>query len=347
MPPASSYQDGNTARLYVHIARDAPVGVVLRRGPSKQTLMLKWDMTTETFEEGQWFIGRIYERRCDLSPCGEHFAYFGAKHRPPFGAFTAISPPPYYSAHILWPKSDCWGGGGLFDAANETFELNHSTKWLKEKKEFAPNFAKGEAETAFGKLPPPYKAVAPHGEWSGCGEDLPIEHARMTRDGWNFKNKGLTATIPSNWEHIPAPDEGGIFFYWKTEGAIHWTKTARNGRTLTLIQDQAGQIDGRWNIITCQLTTTKGTVVDFQRVDWADFDKNDDLLYARNGCLYRVKPGKEEAPHLIIDLNNRTFKNVLAPKGMARHDRKRAKNNENENAEDVPDSTGWHPLDDS
>lgn len=317
----SSYQDGQTARLYAFIARDASKAVVLRRGPTRQVLMLTWDMNTDTFEEGQWLKGRVYERRCDLSPCGAHFVYFAAKHKPPYASFTAICPPPYYSAHILWPKGDCWGGGGLFDAHTKTLRLNHSTSWNETTKTWAKTFPKANGDPAFGHLPAPYKTIAPLGEHSGCGEDFPIEHARMMRDGWSFENMGLKTSFPKWGEHAPAPDEEGIAFNWKTEGALIWTKTAKDGRTLKLIQDQAGQIDGRWNIMTCQLETQAGKIINYQRVDWADFDKNGDLLFARNGCLYRVKPGQEDTPNCLIDLNDRTFKHVPPPEGMARDDR--------------------------
>lgn len=343
-PSTSSYQDGTSARLYAFIARNAAKAVVLRRGPSRQVLMLRWDMEADTFEEGQWFKGRIYERRCDLSPCGEYFVYFAGKHRGEFGTYTVVSRPPYFSAHILWPKGDCWGGGGLFDVKAKTLHLNHQTEWNAKTKTWAKAFPKANGGPAFGKLPLPCKNIAPLGEHSGCGEDLPIEHARMTRDGWTFENKDFKADIPRGWKPVPAPDEDGIAFRWQIEGALIWRKAAADGRKLTLIQDQAGQVDGRRHIITCHLTTPKGELVDYKRVDWADFDKNGDLLYARNGCLFRAKPGQEDAPLCLIDLNDRTFRTVLPPEGMDRPNRRGTKHND-ASPEDVPTRTGWHPLD--
>ncbi|HAP39973.1 MAG TPA: hypothetical protein DCQ94_09465, partial [Nitrospira sp.] len=63
-------------RLHVLLAREAPVGLVIRRGPSRQVCTMRWDRRTDTVTLGQWFNGRIYERRCDLSPDGTHFLYF-------------------------------------------------------------------------------------------------------------------------------------------------------------------------------------------------------------------------------------------------------------------------------
>jgi hypothetical protein len=59
----------------------SPVAAVFRRGPSKQVQNLKWDMATDTFTPGQWFKGRIYERRCDVLPNGEYLVHFAATYR--------------------------------------------------------------------------------------------------------------------------------------------------------------------------------------------------------------------------------------------------------------------------
>src|SRR5436309_2920689 len=119
MPPRRS-----PARLFVLIAREAPVAVVFRRGPSKQVLMLTWDLRTDRLTEGQWFKGRVYERRCDLSPSGEHLIYFAGKHTGPLGTWTAVSKPPNFTAELLWPKGDAWGGGGRMPTDRRVL-LNH------------------------------------------------------------------------------------------------------------------------------------------------------------------------------------------------------------------------------
>src|SRR6185369_7215779 len=113
-----------STRIFAILARAAPVGVILRRGPSKQVLLLKWQLGSDTLEAGQWFKGRIYERRCDLSPSGALFLYFAAKHRPPFGTWTAISKPPTLTALALWPKGNAWGGGGVLES-ELAIALNH------------------------------------------------------------------------------------------------------------------------------------------------------------------------------------------------------------------------------
>jgi hypothetical protein len=118
-------------RLYFLLAREAPVGVLFRRGPSRWVQLIRWNTADDTFEPGQWFRGRIYEKRSDLSPDGRRLIYFAQKlsgrtlHEPEYTyAWTAISRPPYLTALALWPKGDCWNGGGLFET-NTRVWLNH------------------------------------------------------------------------------------------------------------------------------------------------------------------------------------------------------------------------------
>jgi len=112
--------------LFVILARNGRDAVIFRRGPSKQVLLIKWDRRKDRFEAGQWFKGRIYERRCDLSPSGEMLVYLAAKHKGPIGTWTAISRAPYLTALALWPNMGTWGGGGLFQSEYSLL-LNHDS----------------------------------------------------------------------------------------------------------------------------------------------------------------------------------------------------------------------------
>ncbi|MEM0943745.1 MAG: hypothetical protein AAGI70_07335 [Pseudomonadota bacterium] len=64
------------ARLHGLTARDAPVGVVIRRGTAKQVAVLLWDRQRDRFHLGQWMNGRTFALRCDLSPNGQYMIYF-------------------------------------------------------------------------------------------------------------------------------------------------------------------------------------------------------------------------------------------------------------------------------
>jgi len=107
----------SSCRLFVIPARDAPTALVLRRGPSKWYHLIRWHMASNVFEPGAWFRGRIYERRCDLSPDGNLFVYFchGGAVRPGYtDSWTAVSRAPWLYALGLWPWGSTWGGGGRF-----------------------------------------------------------------------------------------------------------------------------------------------------------------------------------------------------------------------------------------
>jgi hypothetical protein len=106
-----------TARLHVILAREAPLAVVIRRGPAKQVCTFLWNRRTDEFTLGQWLRGRIYEDRCDLSPDGRYFIYFafdGRPHREHGPCWTAVSRTPWLKAIALYAKGSTWGGGGCF-----------------------------------------------------------------------------------------------------------------------------------------------------------------------------------------------------------------------------------------
>lgn len=103
-----------TPRLHVLLARDSPAAVVLRRGPSEAVASIGWDRTTDRFALGQWLRGRIYERRCDLSPDGEHLLYFARGRSATMSSWTAVSRAPYLHAIALFHNHGGYRGGGLF-----------------------------------------------------------------------------------------------------------------------------------------------------------------------------------------------------------------------------------------
>ena len=107
-------------RQFVLLARQAPVGVVMRTGPSKWWHLALWDTRRDRFTSGQWFHGSVYPRKCDLAPDGTLFSYFAGKFRckdqeSGYGlTWIAVSRPPYFTALALWPVGDTWGGQTAF-----------------------------------------------------------------------------------------------------------------------------------------------------------------------------------------------------------------------------------------
>lgn len=162
------------ARLHIILAREAHTAIVIRRGPSKCCSTFSWDRRKDTFRYGQLFHGRIYERRCDLSPEGKRFIYFamnGRYHTKSSGSWTAISNAPNLTAAGFWPKGDCWYGGGLF--------VDNGSYWL--------NFGQ---PTSNGRTPGDLRQVEepPFDMYFG-GECPGVYYPRLIRDGWTLMSR--------------------------------------------------------------------------------------------------------------------------------------------------------------
>jgi hypothetical protein len=59
------------ARIEAIVARNAAVAVIFRRGPSRRVRMLKWNLSNDRIEGGQWIDAGVRVTRCDVSPNGE------------------------------------------------------------------------------------------------------------------------------------------------------------------------------------------------------------------------------------------------------------------------------------
>jgi len=109
---------GPPPRLFVIPARDAPVAVIIRRGPSAWAHLILWDLEKDALTPGAWFHGRLFAEKCDLSPDGQLFvyaAYQGRRVRTSYtDSYTAVSRPPWLHALALWPMGTTYGGGGRF-----------------------------------------------------------------------------------------------------------------------------------------------------------------------------------------------------------------------------------------
>jgi hypothetical protein len=108
-------------QLFVIPARDKPVAIIIRRGPSAWYNLILWEArrkNRDLFTEGAWFRGRIFPEKCDISPDGNLFVYFafqgsrgGTEYQ---DSYTAVSRPPWLHAVALWPHGGTYGGGGRF-----------------------------------------------------------------------------------------------------------------------------------------------------------------------------------------------------------------------------------------
>lgn len=287
--PADTGLTPASCRLSVLLAPAAPRGVILRRGPTRWVQLVTWDTATDTFRPGQWFHGRVYERRCDLSPDGSLFLYFASKFdrrtladREYTYAWTAVSKPPYFTALALWPKGDCWHGGGLFASARHVW-LNH----------------RPERATPHPKHLPRGLVVVPNPE--ACGEDFPVYSRRMSRDGWVLKRDGVYA---------PA---GGLG--WRTEQAEVWERPGFVGGHVLCRRTDAISFTtpGGPYIESFRLLLAGGGEASIPDASWADRDQAGRLVFARGGKLFAGEvAGGQLAERELTDLSANQPERVVA-----------------------------------
>lgn len=255
-------------RVYAILARDGRSAVVFRRGPSRRVMLLRWWLDSDTIEPGQWLKGRIYERRCDLSPDGELLVYFATRWNGPIETWTAVSRPPYFTALALWPKGDAWGGGGLFLGPRE-IGLNHRD---------------GNITLADGFALPKGVKVERYADYAGYGEDNPIEDVRLSRSGWHRVQAA---------EDVPYGATKGYSWKFDTPEILEALSpnTPSGGRPARLhrIIKAIGQRDGPWYVEDFIVRDHDGN--ELRRIvdgSWADWQANGDLLFGLEGKLYRL-----------------------------------------------------------
>ncbi len=279
----------HATRVEVILARKADTAVVFRRGPAKSVLLLRWNTATDSFEQGQWLSGRIYERRCDLSPSGEYLVYFAAKWKGPYQTYTALSRPPWLTALALWRGVGAWGGGGLFHD-ERTLLLNQ----------------RGSLRPDEGKVHPRLR-TSPLGPHAGFGEDNPIWHMRLLRGGWTLAQAGV-------WERSTTKVS------WRIDPPMIYRRAQPAKPNAILEMRIAGlhEIDGPWYVVEHGIMDERGGErASLGRSDWADWDARGDLLFARNGRIYRTPRESVYDPassaRELLDLGPLTFTRRTSP----------------------------------
>lgn len=268
-------------RLSVFLSRKSSTAVVLRRGPSAWAGLTLWDRATDTFTHGQWFHGRVYERRCDLSPDGRRFLYFAAKHGPrrdpdDIGeAWTAISRPPYFTALTLWTNIGSWYGGGVFKSdrrvmLDATCTLTPHSKFKAPPLRIEPM----GRETA----PWEQRLLRDHWELVERGFD-PRTHRRIgAREIWRKPRPDGAVTLGREVEDVDFQRYGGFY------GDIYWL--------------EAG-----------------GDLIPLEGASWAEWDDWEHIVMVADGRLYRapVGPAGMGERHELLDFNPLKPKTIPEP----------------------------------
>lgn len=268
------------ARLHILLAAEAKVGVVWRRGPSKQVACILWDRKKDTFELGQWLKGRVYERRSDLSPDGKHLIYFamdGKWQGPMKGSWTAVSRAPYLKALALYSKGDCWHGGGLW--------TGDRSYWL--------NDGYGHQEVRAAQRISRDRSWHPSPYWGG--ECTGVYYPRLQRDGWRYIGREVLGP-------------------WKVISTFE--KPLPRGWTLRkLAHEEISELPGKGCYWDEHVLEHGSTVIKRPDWEWADLDGSS-LVWAEKGCLYRARIDPTQGhveQKLLHDFNKMEFERKVAP----------------------------------
>jgi len=281
------------ARVFFLLARQAPIAVIFRRGPSDWVELVKWNTDSDTFEAGQWFHGRIYERRCDLTPDGLLLIYFAHKinlrtlaNREYTKAWTAVSRPPYLTALALWPKGDCWHGGGLFDT-NSSLVLNHKLDASRPNPKHLPSGLDVRLREHV------------------CGEDDPIFSERLERDGWRLKQE---------WE---VENRGYPSMYLTRQPEVREKRCPDGSQVLQLTRSISG-LDYSEHFAIRHAEDSHWIAID--RANWADWDTRGRLVLARDGKLLAgsLNNSSDLESQELINLDSDAPTSVRAPEWAAR-----------------------------
>jgi hypothetical protein len=223
--------------------------------------------------------------------------YFAASYRKPYFSWSAISRPPYLTALALWPKGDGWGGGGHF-LSDADVSLNHRA---------------GETTLGDGFSIPEWMRVKPFGGRPGCGEDDPVWLERLKRDGWVLIDYGKAVRMDDSsqvWITLDPPRS-----LWKP----HPSLPDQYGLEMSI--SGVYEKDGPWYVVQHSILQTGGTVLRLGRSDWADWSHSGDLLFSKDGCLFRVPfNGKSLTPLegrvKVADFRGLKFEKKEAPTAM-------------------------------
>ena len=151
------------------------------------------------------------------------------------------------------------------------------------------------------------------------GEDWPIYGCRLERDGWGCVQSGRVTTVSKRDQ-----ERVGVTYRYDPP-LIHERTRPRAGpkhAALRMITEGLHQRNDAWYRVSYDIVGDGGEVTALGRADWADWDWNGDVLLAKAGKLFRLRPSgiRAKQPRFdpaaareIADFNDLTFEERVAP----------------------------------
>jgi hypothetical protein len=283
-PPAAPAGQFRT-RLKVLFAAAAPKAVILRRGPRTYWRLITWDLRRDVFTPGQWMRGLI--RLCDLSPSGNKLIYWAAQHHTSAPWRISRKPPPgrpYDALTALAAKPPRPGR-----------RIPRYMRGSYQQPQARP--ARMEGTWTAVSTPPYFTALAlwpAFGHWTGGG--------LFQDDRSILVQEPESRMVPIENVPIPRAMRIGCWF-----GSGHGLNPSAHGPS-----EGAKLASGPF----WQALTEAGA----SWIEWVHVDPPDDLLFACDGCIYRLPNWRNvdatdylRTAKRIADFRDMHFEAVQAP----------------------------------
>jgi len=197
-----------------------------------------------------------------------------------------VSKPPYITALALWPKGDCWHGGGLFQD-NGTLILNHKPDAAKPH----PNHTPDGIEIVLKN--------------HVSGEDDPLYSERLQRDGWELKQEWVV-------------QYRGYPLGYTTHRPDIREKPNADGSLIIRLTRSIEEHDYAEEFTV--LDGAGSTLFQIERANWADWDLRGRLVFARDGRILegQLRDKKILDERVLVDLNPSKPVAVRSPEWASR-----------------------------
>ncbi len=295
------------ARIFFLIARTANKAIVFRRGPTKWTQMIVWDLDTDVLEYGQWSKVKFQKFRCDLSPSGKYLIYLDDQFENGDSS-TVISKPPFWTAITKWKH--CYPrfgtGGGVFQSENEVVLNWHYIL---------------EADSLF-PIPPQLKV-------SFNKKTFDVEITRYERDGWSLSNK-VKEFIDNRKDHVTKPSIfwDDIYKFWYDiirEKQFQstpelWSKPITKNSFLYRLSYHHYEKHKQLNKFFIK---RRQEIHELEQIEWAEVDHKGRIIASKDGTLVASKTFKDGSVQLgnlelLHDLNPQKPIKIPVPDIMKR-----------------------------
>ena len=253
----------SSPRIFGIPATRARLVAIIRRGPSDWVHVGAWDVEADKYTPGAWLRGTLYPQKCDLSPDGRWFVYSAMKHADEWPAGNVYEA----VSRLPWVRAlAAWGSGTTY------------TRGL--------HFTTEPADPG----PPDVGRVEPILKRFGLAWTEPVQYAVERRRGWVESAETPPRDHGGPWDErrlvkMEKPQPGGSWFL-RVEGryAAFRSGDPADGPPVYSVSD-------------------RDDLFILEDAQWADWDRNGDLVIATTDGVLCRRRWPEEASAEIVDLS--------------------------------------------